>query len=153
MRHFPCQPLPEFSVFLYAAFRFRGRKRKLKYMSSLHKSPPMSASYLKWTVSKAWRQIHFFFSCLCHSCSLRQLGWETNFLPVRKEKKNQKQKHFWTSSSEALLGFGHCVYCRAEWWRLSSCPQPLQQLGSAPKCVGQERGRSSEAPRFAAELR
>lgn len=95
MRHFPCQPLPEFSVFLYAAFRFRGRKRKLKYMSSLHESPPMSASYLKWTVSKAWRQIHFFFSCLCHSCSLRQLGWETNFLPVRKEKKK--------SETEALL--------------------------------------------------
>lgn len=103
-------------------------------MSSLHESPPMSASYLKRTVSKAWRQIHFFFSCLCHSCSLRQLGWETNFLAVRKEKKNQKQKHFWTSSFKALLGSGHCVYCRAEWWRLTSSAPAA--AGVCPKMCG-----------------
>lgn len=103
-------------------------------MSSLHESPPMSASYLKRTVSKAWRQIHFFFSCLCHSCSLRQLGWETNFLAVRKEKKIRNRstseqaasRPFWAPVTACIAGLS------GGGWR----PQPLQQLGSAPKCAG-----------------
>lgn len=95
MRHFPCQPLPEFSVFLYAAFRFRGRKRKLKYMSSLHKSPPMSASYLKRTVSKAWRQIHFFFF-LPLPLLLSKTAWLRDKFPSSQERKKK-------SETEALL--------------------------------------------------
>lgn len=59
-RHFPCQPLPEFSVFLCRMFGFKGRKRKFNDTSSLHESYPMSAPYLKWIVLKAQCQIRLF---------------------------------------------------------------------------------------------
>lgn len=135
MRHFPCQPLLEFSVFLYTAFKFRGRKEIEVYVKSPRKSANVCILPKTNSLESMTPNPLFFFLPL--PLLLSKTAWLRDKFPCSQErKKNQKQKHFWTSSFKALLGSGHCVYCRAEWWRLSSHPQPLQQLGSAPKCAG-----------------
>lgn len=155
MRHFPCQPLLEFSVFLYTAFKFRGRKEIEVYVKSPRKSANVCILPKTNSLESMTPNPLFFFLPL--PLLLSKTAWLRDKFPCSQERKKK-------SETEALLNKQlqgpsglRSLRVLQGWVVEADVLSPCSSWGLPQNVRGfssqQERGRSSEASQFAAELR